>query len=94
MSTPSYGVYHSDEDWVLKGIGQDIATALSHTNVQVQSTDQVFKGKRLNTDYHIFVQQGQLNSNCKFHRQLPPSNTICLFTHLDTYEFFTRFISM
>ena len=94
MSTPSYGVYHGDEDWVLKGIGQDIATALSHTyNVQVQSTDQVFKGKRLNTDYHIFVQQGQLNSNCKFHHQLPPSNTICLFTHLDTSNFSPKILS-
>ena len=94
MSTPSYGVYHGDEDWVLKGIGQDIANALSHTyKVQVQCTDQVFKGKRLDTDYHIFVQQGQLNLNCRFHNQLPPSNTICLFTHLDTSNFSPKILS-
>ncbi len=31
MSMPSYGVYHGGEVWFLKGIGQDIATALSHT---------------------------------------------------------------
>ena len=88
MSIPSYGIYHGDEDWVLKGIGQDLATALLSTGkASVSSTDQVFHGKRLPTDFHIFVQQGQLNANCRFHNNQVPANTICLFTHLDISNF-------
>ena len=88
MSTPSYGVYHGDEDWVLKGIGQDLAASLLATGkASVSTTDQVFHGKRLHTDYHIFVQQGQLNINCRFHNNQVPPNTICLFTHLDISNF-------
>ena len=84
----SIGIYHGDEEWVLKGIGRDIGKALSSSgNFSIETTDQVFKGARLNTDFHVFVQQGQLNSNCKNNKQLVPSGAICLFTHLDVGNF-------
>ena len=82
------GIYHGDEDWVLKGIGQDLAKFLStQPGVTVVTTDQVFEGVRLDADVHIFVQQGQLNANCKKNKNLPPPGTICLFTHLDVQNF-------
>ena len=54
----SFGVYYGDEEWVLKGIGQDLAHALAMIGVPnhlLQTTEKVFRQKRLNTDFHIFV---------------------------------------
>ena len=82
------GIYHGDEDWVLKGIGQDLANSLAKIpGLSIQTTDRVFKGERLRTDYHVFVQQGQLNANVKRNNNTMPKNTICLFTHLDVGNF-------
>ncbi|WP_071991477.1 glycosyltransferase [Synechococcus sp. CC9616] len=82
------GVYHGDEEWVLKGIAQDLANSLEKVkSISVLRTDQVFKGKRLDAEYHIFVQQGQLNKNCLNKKENVPDGTICLFTHLDITNF-------
>ena len=85
---PSIGIYHGDEEWVLKGIGQDLANAFKKLGFSnVYTTDEVFKRTRLKTDIHIFVQQGQLNANCDKSPSLVPENTVCLFTHLDISNF-------
>ena len=83
------GVYHGDEEWVLKGIGQDLAQALRivDNSCHVQTTDKVFKKIVLPTDYHIYVQQGQLNQNVGNNPELVRPGTICLFTHLDVRNF-------
>ena len=82
------GVYHGDEDWVLKGIGQDLSKSLAEINrFKVKTTDRVFKSVRLDADYHVFVQQGQLNKNCRNNSDNVPKNSICLFTHLDIGNF-------
>jgi len=84
----SIGIYHGDEEWVLKGIGQDLAKALrSFEGINVTTTDQVFKGERLASDVHVFVQQGQLNANCCSDPSNVPDNSVCLFTHLDVGNF-------
>ena len=94
MDHVSFGIYHGDEDWVLKGIGQDLASSLALIlGVTVQTTDAVFKGVRLKTDFHIFVQQGQLNENCKLNNGSVPNNSICLFTHLDVSNFNPKVLS-
>ena len=88
------GIYHGDEDWVLKGIGQDLARALSKlSGISVETTDRVFKGHRLDADFHIFVQQGQLNTNCKLNNNTMLNGTICLFTHLDVGNFKPNILS-
>ena len=68
MKSCHIAIYHGDEEWVLKGIGQDLAFAFKSIGYSVSTTDQVFKKVRLNADYHIFVQQGQLNFNCDNNR--------------------------
>ena len=92
---PSIGIYHGDEDWVLKGIGQDLARSFRALNVpglEIQTTDQVFKKIRLKTDFHLFVQQGQLNENCSNNPEKVPEGSICLFTHLDIRNFKPRIL--
>lgn len=89
LMTP-YGICHGDEEWVLKGIGQDLAHALGDIDVfpnNIVTTDKVFQSEHLNTDFHIFVQQGQLNININNNSLNMPANTICLFKHLDINNF-------
>jgi len=87
MKSCHIAIYHGDEEWVLKGIGQDLAFAFKSIGYSVSTTDQVFKKVRLNADYHIFVQQGQLNFNCDNNPNRVPKGSICLFTHLDVRNF-------
>ena len=90
-----FAIYHGDEEWVLKGIGQDLASALNKlkskkyvaNSISVTTTDKVFHGVRLEADYHIFVQQGQLNVSISGNPDSLPHQTICLFTHLDIKNF-------
>ena len=84
----SIGVYYGDEEWVLRGIGIDLSCELKKLRgVFVEQTEDVFKCKRLKTDFHVFVQQGQLNRNCENRPENVPDGSICLFTHLDISNF-------
>ena len=63
QSRLKFAIYHGDEEWVLKGIGQDLAV-MERINprlllilISIQTTDRVFDRVRLDADYHIFVQQ-------------------------------------
>ena len=87
MKSSKIAIYHGNEEWVLKGIGQDLAAAFRSLGYSVNTTDKVFKKVRLNADYHVFVQQGQLNSNCDDNPNNVPEGAICLFTHLDVKNF-------
>lgn len=90
----SIGVYYGNEEWVLRGIGIDLSRELrKFKNVFVDQTEEVFNCKRLKTDYHVFVQQGQLNINCEDRPENVPDGSICLFTHLDIYNFKPELLS-
>lgn len=90
----SIGIYHGDEDWVLKGIGIDLSKALEvFPDVAVKRTDQVFKGRVLDSDCHVFVQQGQFYAHCKRNNGRVLKNSVCLFTHLDIANFCPELLS-
>ena len=43
MKSSKIAIYHGNEEWVLKGIGQDLAAAFRSLGYSVNTTDKVFK---------------------------------------------------
>lgn len=85
----SLSIYHGEEEWILKGLAVDLEAAFKHRfpNYPVQRVNSF--GERVgDTQYHFFVQQGQLNHFIKKTNKVEIlKDTICLFTHFDIKQF-------
>lgn len=85
----SLSIYYGKEEWILRGLGQDLKTAFQalYPHFAVGSVD-AFEDQAGQTRHHFFVQQGQLGGfirRTKSTHILP--NSVCLFTHFDKKQF-------
>ena len=84
----SLSIYHGDEDWILRGFGIDIEKSINSlypnfTCKRIESFEKYIG----DTEYHLFVQQGQLRKFVSKKGSSRLSKTICIFTHFDHKQF-------
>ena len=59
----SLSIYHGNEEWILKGLGVDLHRAFNQFAPHIAvSRFESFTNNVGNSDYHFFVQQGQLTA--------------------------------
>ncbi len=84
----SLSIYHGNEEWILKGFGVDFEKSINKLfpsyNVQRFET---FTNHIGETQFHFFVQQGQLKSFVEKNGTDLLSKSICIFTHFDIRQF-------
>ena len=84
----SLSIYHGNEEWILKGLGVDLHRAFNQFVPQIDvSRFESFTNHVGSSDYHFFVQQGQLSAFVSKNGMSLLSKTICLFTHFDSNKF-------
>ena len=84
----SLTIYHGNEEWILKGLGVDLHRALNQFVPEITvSRLESFTSKIGNSDYHFFVQQGQLAAFVAKNGTSLLPKTICLFTHFDINKY-------
>ena len=84
----SLSIYHGNETWILKGLGVDLHRAFDkHVPTLQVNRYESFTDYVGESDFHFFVQQGQLNAFVKKNGSSLLPRTICLFTHFDIKQF-------
>ena len=84
----SIAFYHGNEEWILKGLGVDLHKAFASLYPDYPSQRiESFTAHVANTNFHFYVQQGQLASFVRKNGTGVLNKSICLFTHFDKDQF-------
>lgn len=84
----SLSIYHGNEEWILKGVAVDIEASFNklYPEFPVQRIES-FTNIISKSEYHLFVQQGQLQAFVIKNGPTLLQRTICIFTHFDISQF-------